>query len=142
VSRENVETLRALVEDFVAGTNEADREVMLTRIASLWDPEIEWDSSEIAVPDLAGVVRGRDAVRRTCAEFLAAWENMPFEYELVDAGDSVLLLLDQRMRGRSTGIEVALGMNAQIVTFKDGLIVRWKLDTGQSEALKALGLEK
>jgi hypothetical protein len=72
VSEENVEALRALVEDFLAGTNEADREVMLTRIASLWDPEIEWDSSEIALPDLAGVVRGREAVRRTWGEFLAA----------------------------------------------------------------------
>ena len=142
MSEENVEALRALVEDFLAGTNEADREVMLTRIASLWDPEIEWDSSEIAVPDLAGVVRGREAVRRTWGEFLAAWENMRFEYELVDAGDSVLLLLDQRMRGRSTGIEVALGMNAHVVTFKDGLIVRWKLYRGQSEALKAVGLEE
>jgi hypothetical protein len=142
VSQENVEKLSALVEDFLAGTDESEREAMLTRIASLWDPEIEWDSSEIAVPDLAGVVRGREAVRRTWGEFLAAWENMRFEYELIDAGDSVLLLLDQRMRGRSTGIEVAFGMNAHVVTFKDRLIVRWKLYRSQSEALKVLGLEE
>ncbi len=142
MSQENVEALRVSAEDFLASTNESDREGMLTRIAALWDTEVEWDASELPLPDLAEVVRGREAVRRWWGEFLAAWETTQFEYQLVDAGDRVVELLDQRMRGRSTGIEVALGKYALICTFKDGLVVHLKLCMSQSEALKAVGLEE
>jgi len=142
VSEENMERLRTLVEDFRASTSESARDAMLTRIAALWDQEIEWDASELPLPDLGGVVRGREAVARTWKEFLAAWETMRFEYELVDAGDRVVLLLDQRMRGRSTGIEMALGMNAHVITFRDRLIIRWKLYKSRSDAFEAEGLRE
>ena len=51
-----------------------------------------------------------------------------------------MALIDQRMRGRSSGIDVPLGKYAHVYTFKDRLIVHWKLYTSQSEALKAVGL--
>ena len=60
-------------------------------------------------------------------DWLGAWETVEFEYELVDAGDRVVALIDQRMRGRSTDIEVPLGKYAQVWTFRDGLVVHWKL---------------
>jgi hypothetical protein len=37
-----------------------------------------------------------------------------------DAGDRVVALFDQRMRGRSTGIEVALGKYALVYTSRTG----------------------
>jgi hypothetical protein len=46
------------------------------------------------------------------------------------------------MRGRSTGIEVPLGKYAHVYTFKNGLIVHWKLYESQSEALEAVGLSE
>ena len=67
--------------------------------------------------------RGR---RQFWREWLAAWETVQFEYELIDAGDRVVALVDQRMRGRSTGIEVELGKYARVYTFRDGSIVHWK----------------
>ncbi len=69
-------------------------------------------------------------------------ETLEFEYHLVDAGDRVVMLLEQRMRGRSTGIEVSLGKYAQVATFRDGLIFRWKLYLSQAEALKPAGLRE
>jgi len=142
MSEENVELVRAAVEDFIAGKSEFDAEGTLTRIAGeeIYDPEIEWDASEAAVLDIGGVYRGRDAVRRWWGEWLAAWETVEFEYELVDAGDRVVVLLDQRMRGRSTGIEVAFGKYAQIATFRDGRMVQWKLYLSQADALEAAGM--
>jgi ketosteroid isomerase-like protein len=141
MSQENVERFRVFVEDFLAGSSEPDREAMLTRLAALWDPDIEWDISEIPLLDLVPVGRGRDAMRQWWGEFLEAWESARFpEYELVDAGDRVVLLLDQRMRGRSTGIEVAMGISAHVATFKDGLIVHWKVYASKPNALKAVGL--
>ena len=141
MSAENVEIVRRVTEAFGAGTSESDREDMLTKIAELWDPEIEMDVSEVPVLDISGVYRGADAVRQVWREWLAAWENTPFDYELVDAGDRVVQLLDLQVRGRSTGIEMPFGKFAFVYTVRDGLIVRQKLYMDQSEALKAVGLE-
>jgi hypothetical protein len=142
MSQENVELWRGSIEDFVACKTEADWEVWLTRAAQLWDGEIEWDVSVFEGPDISGVYRGKEAVRRFWREWLAAWEIVQFDYELRDAGDRVVLLLDQRMRGRSTGIEMPFGKYAQVATFRDGLLVHWKLYLSQSEALEAVGLSE
>ena len=136
MSQENVERLRAAFDDFFAGNSSFG--------TNLLDPNVEWDETELAlvVPDFSAVYRGIDGVRRFWTEWLAGWKSVKADYELVDAGPSVVALLDQRMRGRSTGIEVPFGKYAQVYTFKNGLIVHWKLYRSQSEALKAVGLEE
>jgi hypothetical protein len=142
VSQENVEILRAGVERFLAGTSESAREDMLAGQAEGWDPEIELDASEVPVLDIAGVYRGRDAVQRFWREWLAAWETFRFDYELVDAGDRVVPLLEPRMRGRSTGIDVPFGNIVWVYRYGGGLLVRMRLYIDQSGALKPVGLEK
>ena len=137
-----MEQLREGLESFLAGTSETAREDMLSRSAEGWDPEIELDASETPVFDISGIHRGRDAVKRFWREWLAAWETVRSEYELVDAGDRVVMLFDMRMRGRSTGIDVPLGKVAWVFTYRGGLLVRMKLYMDQSEALKAVGLEE
>jgi ketosteroid isomerase-like protein len=142
MSQENVELWRASIEDFLAGTREPDRETMLAKLSELWDPDIEWDASAFSGPDIGGVYRGKEAVLGFWRDWLAPWETTHFEYELVDAGDRVVLLLDQRMLGRSTGIEVPVGKMAQVATFRDGLMVHWKLYFDQAKALEAVGLSE
>jgi ketosteroid isomerase-like protein len=134
MSQENVERLRVAHEAFLAGKSEFGGELL--------DPEIEWDASESPVLDNSGVYRGTEGVRQYWREWLAAWETVKFEYELIGAGDRVVALIDQRMRGRSTGIEVPMGKYAQVYTFRDGLIVHWKLYASQSDALEAVGLSE
>jgi ketosteroid isomerase-like protein len=90
--------------------------------------------------DIGGVYRGIAACRRFWQEWFSAWETLRFEYRLVDAGDRVVVLLDSRLRGRSTGIELLWGKHAFITTFRDGLMVHARLYTDQSDALKAVGL--
>src|SRR5215212_9442002 len=130
--RENVERLRVTHEAFLAGKSEFGAELL--------DPEIEWDASESPALDNSGVYRGIEGVRQFWREWLGAWETVQFEYELIDAGDQVVALVDQRMRGHSTEIEVPLGRYAHLYTFRDGLIVHWKLYESQAEALAAAGL--
>jgi SnoaL-like domain len=142
MSQENVELWRSSIEDFRAGNNEVDREATLSKMTKLWHPEIEWDASAFAGMDISGVHHGIDEVRQWWREWLAAWETLDLDYDLVDAGERVVLLLDLRMRGRSTGIEVSLGKHAQIATFRDGLMVHWKVYTSQAEALEAVGLSE
>ena len=139
MSQENVELYRSFMEDVRAGTSD-DPEAAISKMAERWDPEIEQDASDAPPLDLTGVCRGTEAVRQWWREWFGAWEALQFEYELVEAGDRVIALLDLRMRGRSTGIEVTLGKHAWVNTFRDGLIVQSKLYMSQSEALKAVGL--
>jgi hypothetical protein len=140
MSQENVERLRAGIENFLAGTSESAREEMLSEAAVGWDPEIELDASETPVLDIGGVYRGRDAVKQFWREWLAAWETIRFEYELVDAGNRIVMLFDMRMHGRSTHIEVPFGKVAWLFTYRDGLLVHQKFYMSQSEALEAVGL--
>jgi hypothetical protein len=134
MSHENVELYRAAVEDFLAGKSDWG--------AELADPEIEWDASQSTVSYLSGIYRGIDAVQQWWREWFAAWETQQFEYELIDAGNRIVMVLDQRMSGRSSGIEVFLGQWAQVATFRNGLIVHWKLYRSESEALEAVGLSE
>ena len=134
MSQENVERLRQAFDNFLAGKSEWGAELL--------DPNVEWDGTNALIFDIDRVYHGQEGVRQYWREWLSAWETVQFEYELVDAGDRVVALIDQRMRGRSTGIEVPLGKYAHVYTFKDGLIVHWKLYESPSEALEAVGVRE
>lgn len=142
MAQENMEIVRAAMEDFIAGKTKFDDDGTLIRMAGeeYWHPDIELDVSEAVVPEMKGVFRGKEAVRRWWSEWLGAWETVEFEYELRDAGDHVVALIDQRMRGRSTGIEVSRGRYAQVARYKDGLMVHWRFYGDQAKALEAVGL--
>ena len=83
---------------------------------------------------------GADAARQFWQQWFSAWETIEYDYELFDAGERVVMLLDLHMRGRSTGIETSFGKFAWVSTFRDGLIVHTKIYMSQSEALEACGL--
>jgi SnoaL-like domain len=143
MSQENVEIWRgnteAVLAQFVAGTDPA---ATISTLAEIWDPEFELDATDATALDLNRIYLGADAARQFWQEWLAAWGTMSFEYELVDAAERVVMLVDMRMRGRSTGIEVPFGKFAWVGTFRDGLLVQAKLYMSQSEALEAVGLSE
>jgi hypothetical protein len=128
----NVERLREAFDGFLAHEREWGAELL--------HPEVVWDATNSQIFDISRVYHGPDGVRQFWREWLEAWETVQFEYDLIEAGDRVVALIDQRMRGRSTDIEVPLGKYAQLYTFRDGLIVHWKLYESQAEALQAAGL--
>ena len=132
MSRENVERLREGFEAFLARTSGWGTELL--------HPDVVWDATNSQIFDISRVYHGPAGVADFWREWLGAWETVEFDYELVDAGDQVVALVDQRMRGRSTDIEVPLGKYAHLYTFRDGLIVHWKLYESQAEALEAAGL--
>src|SRR5215211_1586895 len=143
MSQENVEIWRANVEALLAqlavGT---DPEATISTLAEIWDPQVELDATDATALDLNRVYRGADAARQFWHEWFSAWETLSFEYELADTGERVVMLVDMRMRGRSTGIEVPFGKFAWVSTFRDGLIVHVKLYMSQSETLEAVGLRE
>ena len=145
MSQENVEIVGRILEHIRAGEFELDAAGLLAKWAdeALLDPEVEWDASDVPMLDMSGVYHGVEGVRQYWRQWYAAWEVVAhFDYRLVDAGDRVAALFDgQRMRGRSTGMEVPVVPYATVTRFRDGRIVHWKLYVSQSEALKAVGLE-
>jgi SnoaL-like protein len=143
MSQENLELFRAYHDEIVRASQERfDPEATISKMAEFWDPEVEYDMSESPWLDIGGVYRGVAACQQFWRNWFDAWETLQFEYELVDAGDRVVALLDSRMRGRSTGIEVAIGKSAFVTTFRNGLMVHNKLYVSQSEALEAAGLSE
>jgi SnoaL-like protein len=141
MSQENLELFRAYHQEIIrANKEDLDAEATIAKMANFWDPDVEYDMSESPWLDLSGVYRGIESARQLWREWLTAWDTFHFQYELVDAGDRVVVLLDTRMRGRSTGIEVAAGNTAFVTTFRSGLIFHNKLYRSHSEALEAVGL--
>jgi ketosteroid isomerase-like protein len=132
VSQENVERVREAFEAFLR------RE--LRSGADILHPDVVWDATDSQIFDISRVYHGLEGVREFWREWLGAWETVEFDYELIEAGDHVVALIDQRMRGRSTHIDVPIGKYAQVYTFRDGLVVHWKLYESQSEALEAAGV--
>ncbi|HTQ67480.1 MAG TPA: nuclear transport factor 2 family protein [Solirubrobacteraceae bacterium] len=143
MSQENVELVRVYFEETARASGEDfDPDTTISRMAEFWDAGIEWDTRGAPVLEIAGVYRGIEDARKWCREWFTAWEALHFECEVIDAGERAVTLLDLRMRGRSSGIEVALGKHAWVTTFRDGLMVRNKLYMSQSDALKAVGLSE
>jgi ketosteroid isomerase-like protein len=143
MSQRNVEIWRASLEgQLTALSTGTNLEETIDGFAEIWHPEIELDASEALVPGLNHVYRGADAVRGFWQEWFSAWESINYEYELLDAGDTVVMLVELTMRGRATGIEMPFGKFAWTSTFQDGLIVHTRLYMNQADALEAAGLSE
>jgi hypothetical protein len=115
----------------------------MARVFAAYDPEIEWRISEVQTEftDFEPVYRGHAGVRRFWRTWAEAWETPSFEYEeFIDAGDTVVTILSQRMRGRASGIEQEWNSYAQNWTISDGKIVRVQFFMNRQEALVAAGL--
>ena len=132
MSRENVEQVREAFEGFLR------RE--LRPGAEFLHPDIVWDATDSQIFDISHVYHGLEGVREFWREWLSAWEAVDFEYELIETGDRVVALIDQHVRARSTHLDFPMGKYAQVWTFRDGLVVHWKLYESQAEALEAAGL--
>ena len=138
MSPENVEIVRRIFEAFPE-TQDALRRGNFP-IGPPISEDIEWDAAEIRLPDIGdGVLRGREGVRRFWIAWLTAWDKVTLEYELHDAGDKVVAVIDQSNRGSE--IEIPL-QTAQIWTFSDGEVIHWKLHMDHDTALKAAGLSE
>ena len=145
MSKVNVEIVRAVVEAY--RTPGAMEVVASGELDLSWvDPEVEWDASRLVemIPDLAGLYRGHDGVRTYWRRWFDAWSDLEFEVEdFRDAGDdTVVLIHNQRQRGRHSGIWTELPAYAQVFTLREGKLVRWCTFPDQPSALPAVGLSE
>ena len=118
MSRENVEMVRSLYDAVARGDT--------ATVLALYDPEVEWDFSRHPYGALIGgtVYRGHEGLRRFFREMREAWQGVEWDLEQVfDAGEHVILVVNQRSRGRTSGAETE-GSALGVWTIRQGKVVR------------------
>jgi len=138
MSEENVEVVRRIVDAHQRGD--------FATVFDAYDPAIEWrtgDALHAQWSDFEPVYLGHEGVRMFWRTWFAAWETVDFEYEeFIDAGNQVLSILGQRMRGRTSGVELEWNSYAQLWTIRDGKVIRVQFFANRDEALEAAGPSK
>ena len=128
MSQENVEVIRRGYEHFEA-TGEP-----------IWDDFAE--SLEIRdhqSPD-QGYYVGHAGFQRWIDDWSEAWTEWSIEVEdIVEVGDSVLVLIHHTARGSSTGLDLD-SHDGILYGFRDGKVVTLDYYTGRENALEATGL--
>jgi uncharacterized protein len=136
MSEENVEIARRFYEPAAAG--KAELLAAMARIMEFCHPEIEW----IEDPTRADTrtYHGREGVRAALEGWLDAFDEYTFTVErFVDCGDDVLVIGREEGRGAISGAPVSTP-NYELVTIRDGMIVRFREFYDEQAALKASGL--
>ena len=133
MSTENVEVVRRAFEA-------ATRRDAATVLA-LYDPDVEIDPrGPLARLIGSDIYRGVDGVRRFYRAYNEAWGEINYQVEeLIDAGDEVVSVVKNRLRGRSSGVEVERDIPA-VWTVREGKIVRVAFYATREDALEAAGL--
>jgi ketosteroid isomerase-like protein len=130
MSQENVEVFRLAIDAF----NRCDFDAAL----ALCDPEVEW----VGDPRVSGVQtrQGHPEVRQYLETIPRYWEELRLEPErFIDRGDQLLVLARMVARTRRGGPEIDRQFD-QVITMRDGKIVRGRWFLTRDEALEAAGL--
>jgi ketosteroid isomerase-like protein len=137
MSQENVEIVRRGFEAFTRGGWEP-------LFGTVWAPEIVSDMSPAGIAGL-GVYHGFDELRSFFEDWFGTFPFEDWEQEvddIIDCGDEVVVALTrQRGRGSASGVSVELEY-AQVITFREGKIVRSVVYTDRGQALEAVGLSE
>jgi ketosteroid isomerase-like protein len=121
-----------IFDRFAAGDESAMAEFQ--PLIELVDPELVWDSTELAVPDFPDVAYGPAAVMEFFRSWLAAWADFTWETDNFEQrGDQVIY--DVHITARSRKTELPLDQHVtHRMTFRDGKLVAWRLFVDRRDA--------
>jgi ketosteroid isomerase-like protein len=131
MSQERVETVRRIYERWGRGDFRAGAELFDPYVLLVLRPEF---------PD-AGAYCGPEEIRRYMREdFLADLDGAVIVgEEFLDAGDSVVVRVNQQATGPGSGVSVALRYY-QLWTFRGSAVIRIESIKEREDALRATGL--
>jgi ketosteroid isomerase-like protein len=133
MSQKNVEIVKRVYEEWAKGNFRA--------AGDLWDRRVVFVPAA-ELPD-AGDYFGLEGVATFMREFLQPWTNFTITAEeLIEAGDSVVVVAHMRGEGRSTGLVTELEQQFQVWTFRGGSVIRFEAFRDRAEALEAVGLSE
>ena len=133
----SVESDTELITRMLRAWNGGDVEALL----ELFDPEVEVRPA-LSTFLASTVYRGHAGIREWYAELNEPWSELKAEPErFIDAGEQTVVII--ALGGRVPGGRVEVGARiAQVVTIRDGKIVRLDGYEEPEKALAAVGLEK
>jgi ketosteroid isomerase-like protein len=131
MSADNVEAVRAFIDPY----NRRDYDAAV----QAFDPEVEWVLPERQSSDSG---RGRAAVIRFWEEIDNTFDDLQLRpQEHVDAGERIATRLRHYGLSKS-GAEIDTELYHQVVTFRDGTMVRIEYFASWPEALAAAGVDR
>src|SRR5215203_4742789 len=135
MSQENVEVMRRIYGEWGRGNFREGTELYDPHVLLVVRPEFGLASGE-------GVYCGPDEVARYMREvYLPEWEDLAIAGdEFLDAGDSVVVHVDQRGMGRQSRAPGHL-QYFQVWTFRGTSVIRIESVMQRADALEAAGLE-
>ena len=133
MSQENVEIAARWYD---VATSKTDLLTAMSRTMSFCHPDVEWSA-----PEVGRTYRGREGVKQRLEEWLESFGDYSFEIQrIIDCGgDEVLVEGCEVARGAASGAEVRT-TDYELLTFRDGLIVRIREYYDEAEAFEAAGL--
>jgi ketosteroid isomerase-like protein len=136
MSQENVEIVRGLYARWGDGDFSTRDE---------FDPDVEFariGGDVVSGPGGPGRWHGRDEMWRAVLEWLSLWEDFHVAAEdFIEVDDQIVVLSRQTARGKLSGTSVERQL-AEVLTLRNGRIVRYESYWDRNEALKAVGLEE
>jgi ketosteroid isomerase-like protein len=121
-----------------AAINRRDFDLVLTCL----DPEIDYIAAGVVPADMAGHHHGHNAYRENWRRLDEALHSLRLDpEELIDTGDQLIVLVRATAHGAGSGIPVSTTY-FQVVTFRDGLVIRQEDVQDRAEALEAAGLSE
>jgi ketosteroid isomerase-like protein len=132
MSEENVELIARVFPE----SGPANLGVLL----SILDEHVEWDYIG-AFPE-STTYRGPEEVSEYLAEWSEAFDDFGVEAEeIIDAGESVIVLIHQWGRGKDTGAPVE-SRTWQVLAFRSGKVTHCRGYASKAAALEAAGLSE
>jgi ketosteroid isomerase-like protein len=121
-----------------AGFEAFTRGDIQTMLANL-DPEVEWEeTAEVAFIGLDRVYRGHDGFLRWVQDVMEVWGELETRVgDVMEGRTGLVIETILRGRGQKSGIEVEQTMY-NVLSFRDGLIVRRQLFLDRAAALEAV----
>ena len=137
MSQENVERVRAGVEQWQRGGGGAE-----AIPAEAYAEDVEWDISGYPTVDLPTRGSGRDNLFDAFRTYYSGWTSHRAELtELIDAGENVVGVLHEKAAIADSDAFLERDL-FNVWTFRDGLIVKWRVFATREQALEAAGLRE
>jgi ketosteroid isomerase-like protein len=135
MSRENVELAARFYE---ATGSKAEFLSAMPRLMEFCHPEVDWTPREEG-----RTYRGREAVREALEGWLESFDDYSFEVQRIIecGGDHVLVVGLEVGKGAMSGAQVR-SINHELLTIREGMIVRFREFYDEAEALEAAGLRE
>ena len=135
MSRENVETIARLYDEFLA----RPERVADAGLLQFFDPDVEIRQST-SLLGTEGTFHGYDGLARSAREAFETFRDLHWvPTRLVDGGDRVVATAETRGYGRQSNVEINETV-AHVWTLRGGRIVAWHVYLDVSEAFEAVGL--